>query len=96
MSLSTGAIICEPSSQYTLYPLYFGLLWLAVIIIPAVHPSSLTAKDSSGTGLKWSNIYVFIPFAFNTKAAWVLNSGDILLESKLIATPLFSVPLFSM
>ena len=45
-------------------------------------------------GLRWSNKYVLIPFAFNTSAEYLLNSGDILLESKLIATPLFCVSCF--
>src|SRR5699024_5561025 len=53
--LSFGGTICAPSSQYTLYPLYSGGLWLAVIITPAVHPNFLTVKESSGTGLKDSN-----------------------------------------
>ena len=48
-------VICAPSSQYTLYPLYSGGLWLAVILIPAIHPSFLTAKESSGVGLRLSN-----------------------------------------
>ena len=34
--VSLGAVIWHPSSQYTLYPLYSGGLWLAVTIIPAV------------------------------------------------------------
>ena len=47
----------------------------------AVAPNSLTANDNSGTGLKLSNKYVFIPFAFKIKAVCKLNSSDILLES---------------
>ena len=86
--LSIGATICAPSSQYTLYPLYLGGLWLAVIIIPAVQPNSLTVNDNSGTGLKDSNTYVFIPFAFKHNAVISLNSFDIFLESYDIATPL--------
>lgn len=43
ISESLGAVICAPSSQYTLYPLYSDGLWLAVITIPAIHPRCLTA-----------------------------------------------------
>ena len=46
-----------------------------------MQPKFLTAKDNSGTGLKFLNKYVFIPFAFNINAVCVLNSFDILLES---------------
>ena len=81
ISLSVGSTICAPSSQYTLYPLYSGGLWLAVTTIPAMHPNSLTAKDNSGVGLKVSKRYVLIPFAFKQSAASLLNSCDILLES---------------
>ena len=35
---SCGGVICAPSSQYTLYPLYSGGLWLAVTLIPATQP----------------------------------------------------------
>ena len=34
MFLSCGAMICPPSSQYTLYPLYSLGLWEAVITTP--------------------------------------------------------------
>ena len=61
--------------------MYSGGLWLAVTTIPAVHPKFLTAKDNSGVGLKLSNLYVLIPFAFKQSAACSLNSVDILLES---------------
>ena len=47
----------------------------------AIHFNCLTAKDSSGTGLKLSNTYVFIPFAFKHNAVNSLNSLDICLES---------------
>ena len=42
--------ICAPSFQYTLYPLYSFGLWLAVMLIPAAHPSFRTAYESSGVG----------------------------------------------
>ena len=57
---------------------------------------NLKANDNSGTGLKFSNKNVFIPFAFNIKAVCKLNSLDILLESYEITTPFFSVPCFNM
>ena len=38
ISPSIGSDICAPSSQYTLYPLYFGGLWLAVTTIPDIQP----------------------------------------------------------
>ena len=91
--MSVGSTICAPSSQYTLYPLYSGGLWLAVITIPAIQFNCLTAKDSSGVGLNESNLYVLIPFAFKHNAVSSLNSLDILLESYAIATPL-SCPFF--
>ena len=43
-------VICPPSAPYTLYPLYSGGLWLAVITIPASAFKCRTAKDSSGVG----------------------------------------------
>ena len=95
ISPSIGSDICAPSSQYTLYPLYFGGLWLAVTTIPDIQPNFLTANDNSGVGLKDSNIYVFIPFAFKISAASSLNSVDICLESYAIATPLSCPPIFT-
>ena len=81
ISESIGSVICAPSSQYTLYPLYFGGLWLAVTTIPDIHPNFLTAKDNSGVGLKDANMYVLMPFAFKINAASWLNSVDMCLES---------------
>ncbi len=63
-------------------------MWLAVILIPAIQPSSLTAKESSGVGRKSSKIYALIPFPASVSAASVANSFDIRLESNAIATPL--------
>ena len=54
MSLSTGDIICAPSLQNTLYPLYSFGLWDAVIITPAVAFFVLTAKLKSGIGRRRS------------------------------------------
>ena len=82
-------ITWAPSSQYTLYPLYSGGLWLAVITIPAIVFKFLTAKDNSGVVLKESNIYAFIPQAANVFAASIQNSLDICLLSWAITTPLF-------
>ena len=89
---SLGAVICAPSSQYTLYPLYSGGLWLAVTTIPAVQPSVRSAKDSSGVGRRLSKMYALIPFAANTHAAVSANSGDIRRESNAIATPFAAAP----
>ena len=82
---------CPPSVQYTLYPLYSGGLWLAVITTPAVHPKYLTAKDNSGVGLKLSNIYAFIPQAAKVLAVSRQNSADLCLLSYAITTP-FDLP----
>ena len=41
---------CAPSLQYTLYPLYSLGLCEAVMFIPAVQPSSRTAKERQGVG----------------------------------------------
>ena len=84
---SLGDVTCAPSSQYTLYPLYSGGLWLAVTTIPAIHPRSLTANDNSGVGLRDGKTYALMPFAFRQSAASSANSGDILLQSYAIATP---------
>jgi len=53
---------CDPSFQYTLYPLYSFGLWLAVRTIPVVAPSFLTANESSGVGRSALKTYVLIPF----------------------------------
>ena len=81
ISESLGAVICAPSSQYTLYPLYSDGLWLAVITIPAIHPRCLTANDNSGVGLNDGKTYALIPLALRQSAASSQNSGDICLES---------------
>ena len=81
ISLSLGAVTCAPSSQYALYPLYSGGLWLAVITIPEMQCRVRSAKESSGVGLNASNTYALIPFAQRQRAASSANSGDILLES---------------
>ena len=75
--LSCGGVNCAPSSQYTLYPLYSGGLWLAVMLMPAMQPNSRTAKDSSGVGRRDSNLYALMPFAASVIAASMANSGDI-------------------
>ena len=93
MPVSCGGVICAPSSQYTLYPLYSGGLWFAVILIPAIQPSFLTAYESSGVGRRLSNTYALIPLAARQSAAATANSGDILLESYAITTLLLSPPL---
>ena len=89
--VSCGGVTCAPSSQYTLYPLYSLGLWLAVITIPAIHPSVRTANESSGTGRRLLNTYVLIPFAARQSAAASVNSSAIRRESCAIATP-FSCP----
>ena len=45
-------------------------------------------KQDKGVGRKDSNLYALIPFAARHNAASMENSGDILLESYAIATPL--------
>ena len=54
-SISEGTS-CVPTSLYSLNPLSVLGLWEAVIMIPPKAFTSLTAKDSSGVGLKESNI----------------------------------------
>lgn len=56
--------------------------------MPAIACSSRTAKDNSGVGLKFLNKYVFIPLAFKTKAASLLNNFELLRESYAMTTPL--------
>ena len=53
----------------------------AVITMPEIHPSSRSAKESSGVGLSDSNTYALMPLAARQSAASSANSGDFLLES---------------
>jgi YbbR domain-containing protein len=53
---------------------------------------SLNANDNSGVGRSEGNIYALIPLALRQSAASSANSGDILLESNAIATPLSAAP----
>ena len=48
--MSAGGTICAPSPRYTLYPLSFGGLWLAVTITPAAQPRSVMETASTGVG----------------------------------------------
>ena len=50
ISVSAGGTICAPSPRYTLYPLSFGGLWLAVTITPAAQPRSVIETASTGVG----------------------------------------------
>lgn len=61
IALAISGITCAPSSQYTLYPLYSGGLWLAVITTPDIAFKFLIANDNSGVVLRELNIYAFIP-----------------------------------
>ena len=50
MPVSCGGTTWLESDQKTLYPLYFGGLWLAVIITPAAQPRRRIEAASIGTG----------------------------------------------
>ena len=79
-------MIWQPSGPYTLYPLYFAGLWLAVTTMPPEHPRWRTAKERAGVGMSSGYMYTFIPFAAKTDAAVSENRSDLILLSCPIAT----------
>ena len=72
--LACGSITCAPSPKYTLKPLSYGGLWLAVITAPALACRWRTANESSGTDRGLSNTNASQPFSAATFAADCANS----------------------
>ena len=74
--LACGSITCAPSLKYTLKPLSYGGLWLAVMTAPALACRCRTANESSGTERGLSNTNASQPFSAATFAASAANSFE--------------------
>ena len=78
IAASWGGMIWAPLSQKTLYPLYSGGLWLAVITRAPAASWSRSAKATRGVGATWVKTRAVSPMPAITDAAssassWLLR-----------------------
>src|SRR5207237_5245591 len=74
--LACGSITCAPSLKYTLKPLSYGGVWLAVMTAPALACRCRTENESASTERGLSNQNAWQPFAGANVADNVDNSVE--------------------